>query len=347
MAMAVKSLDQAYSPHCFKAACDRNQRFQRPRSPCWSRSLPATFGIPIWLAHRWLGLIFAASISPARTSATSISKAPGSTVRASRARISAELISLKQGDGGCRLQLRRLPGRPLRARDGRAAGGLLPDGLARRRSGANTTTKARSGRSRSPSFAIGRYPVTFAEYDHFCDATGREKPDDEGWGRGRMPVINVSWDDAVAYAAWLSEQTGKRYRLPSEAEWEYACRAGTEHSLLVGRRFRRHEGQHQRRWPRPNDRGGQLSGQPLGALRHAGQCLGVGRGPLARHLPRSAERRPGLGRCGELRKIVRVCCAAGPGSTIRRSARCANRADLDPNDRDDGIGFRVVCSSPS
>src|SRR5205823_12154354 len=53
------------------------------------------------------------------------------------------------------------------------------------------------------------------------------KPSDYGWGRGRRPVINVSWDDAKAYAAWLANRTGKAYRLLSEAEWEYAARAGT------------------------------------------------------------------------------------------------------------------------
>ncbi len=78
------------------------------------------------------------------------------------------------------------------------------------------------------AFAMGRYEVTFAEYDRFAYATGRGKPDDEGWGRGNRPVINVSWDDATAYTAWLSTQTGKAYRLPTEAEWEYAARAGTE-----------------------------------------------------------------------------------------------------------------------
>jgi len=76
-------------------------------------------------------------------------------------------------------------------------------------------------------FAIGRYPVTFEEYNQFCVKTRRRKPGDEGWGKKRRPVINVSWEDAQAYVGWLSQETGRTYRLPSEAEWEYACRAGT------------------------------------------------------------------------------------------------------------------------
>ena len=79
----------------------------------------------------------------------------------------------------------------------------------------------------SQGIAMGRYEVTFADYDRFVSATGRESPYDKGWGRGRRPVIYVSQEDAQAYAAWLSAQTGKTYRLPSEAEWEYAARAGT------------------------------------------------------------------------------------------------------------------------
>ena len=84
------------------------------------------------------------------------------------------------------------------------------------------------------AFAIGKYEVTFEEYDRFAEATGRDKPNDEGWGRGRRPVILVSWYDAVAYAEWLSVQTGQHYRLPTEAEWEYAARARTTTPFYFG-----------------------------------------------------------------------------------------------------------------
>ena len=111
----------------------------------------------------------------------------------------------------------------------------------------------------SRRIAMGQYPVTFEDYDLYVSAMGVERPvdkdrgflktlfgkkperpkgpeqpDDKGWGRGRRPVISVNWHDAKAYAFWLSEQTGKRYRLPSESEWEYAARAGTETAYSWG-----------------------------------------------------------------------------------------------------------------
>lgn len=78
------------------------------------------------------------------------------------------------------------------------------------------------------ALAVGKFEVTFDEWDACVSADGcAHRPPDQGWGRGRRPVINVSWEDAKQYAAWLSDVTGKGYRLLTEAEWEYAARAGT------------------------------------------------------------------------------------------------------------------------
>jgi formylglycine-generating enzyme required for sulfatase activity len=85
-------------------------------------------------------------------------------------------------------------------------------------------------------FAIGRREVTFAEWDKCVEGAGCEyRGDDHGWGRGGRPVMNVSWLDAREYATWLSRKTGQTYRLPTEAEWEYAARGGTRTAFWWGR----------------------------------------------------------------------------------------------------------------
>ena len=87
-------------------------------------------------------------------------------------------------------------------------------------------------------FAVGRYEVTFAEWDACARDGGCPRGDDiakdEGWGRGRRPVIRVNWNDAQRYVQWLSRKTGKPYRLLSESEWEYAARAGAETAYSWG-----------------------------------------------------------------------------------------------------------------
>jgi formylglycine-generating enzyme required for sulfatase activity len=123
----------------------------------------------------------------------------------------------------------------------------LPGGTFRMGDEAGASDETPAHWVRIDPFAIGRTPVTWGEYRLFCADTDTHWPewlekgsqydldtDDDYRKRGvaddalLLPVVGISWHDAVAYCAWLAERTGKGYRLPTEAEWEYACRAGTD-----------------------------------------------------------------------------------------------------------------------
>jgi formylglycine-generating enzyme required for sulfatase activity len=117
-------------------------------------------------------------------------------------------------------------------------------------------------------FAVGKFAVTFDQWDA-CVADGGcngYKPDDKGWGRGNRPVINVSWNDAKAFAGWLSRKTGRAYRLLSEAEHEYVTRAGMA-TVPCWRS--------ERRLSKAFGPGRQLCGKPLGPFQRAWQCVGM------------------------------------------------------------------------
>jgi formylglycine-generating enzyme required for sulfatase activity len=193
------------------------------------------------------------------------------------------------------------------------------------------------------SFAIGRYPATFAEYDHFCVATGRKRPDDEGWGRGRRPVINVSWYDAGMYAMWLADQTGKTYRLPSEAEWEYACRAGTQMIYWWGENFdpamaNTSESGHGR-----TTEVGSYPGNPWGLFDFSGNVFEW----LEDHRHENYTNAPSDGRAwidATANDDQSRALRGGSWGFVKSFATCSARSHYKPGGKFNFIGFRVACS---
>jgi formylglycine-generating enzyme required for sulfatase activity len=197
-------------------------------------------------------------------------------------------------------------------------------------------------------FAVGKYEVSFAEWDA-CVAgggCGGYRPPDRGWGRGRQPVIHMSWRDAKAYVAWLGETTGKAYRLLSEAEWEYAARAGSTTRYWWGDDVG---------WDNANCRGcaspwdGKQTA-PVGSFRPNGFGLYDVAGNVWEWVEDcwsdSYEGVPGNGSAWTMRTCVRRVHRGGSWVNVPGGVRSALRGWSYPDRRDDAIGFRVATSPP-
>ena len=195
------------------------------------------------------------------------------------------------------------------------------------------------------AFAIGKYEVTFEEYDKYAQATGKNKPDDRGWGRGNRPVINVSWNDAVDYAEWLSKQTGKKYRLPTEAEWEYAARAGTTTKYWWGNSIGTNKANCRNcgsKWDKTKTAPvGSFAANQFGLHDTVGNvyewCSDISRSDYYSNSPRSNPTGPGGGETGRAR--VR---RGGAWHDTARNARTADRNVNSPVFRYAYLGFRLL-----
>ena len=192
------------------------------------------------------------------------------------------------------------------------------------------------------AFAISKHEVTFAEYGRFARATGRSVPGDHGWGRGERPVINVRWQDALAYTQWLSEQTGSRYRLPTEAEWEFAARSGSDTRFWWGNETGK---AHANCFDCGSEWSGQktapvgsFSASPFGLQDMAGNVMEWVQDcyqPDYSSAPADGSAVSG-GDCS--RRVVRGGAYDSPSENLRSASRDARDADT----RLDNLGFRVV-----
>ena len=200
---------------------------------------------------------------------------------------------------------------------------------------------------------MGKYEVTFAQYDRYCHETKIKKPGDEGWGRENRPVINVSWDDAVDYCRWLSQKTGLRFKLPTEAQWEKAARGNDQRKYPWGNTEPYYNGKWYANycayesWEKRGEDGFtytapvgsyRLGASPYGILDMAGNvwewCSDCYEAGYYKNSPLKNPAGPGGG-------SIRVVRGGSWKYSGARFLRCANRFYFRPADRGGDLGFRL------
>ena len=198
-------------------------------------------------------------------------------------------------------------------------------------------------------FALCETEVTFDQWDA-CVADGGcdHEPDDAGWGRGDRPVIDVSWSDAQQYLGWLSAKTGKTYRLPSEAEWEYAARAGTTMPFSTGETITTDDANYDGNFPYAGGEKGEFRGKtlPVGSLTpnpfglfdmHGNVWEWVEDRYHGSYQGAPVDGTPWLSGDSALRVL-----RGGSWFNYARHVRAANRVAFDPGFRNDNVGFRCA-----
>ncbi len=184
------------------------------------------------------------------------------------------------------------------------------------------------------ALAIGLKEVTLAEWDACVTAggCGNYTPTDKGWGRGARPAIMVSWNDAQAYVKWLSGKTGKTYRLPTEAEWEFAARGGASTAYWWGDKYVSGNVPHGK-----TDEAGAHDANGFGLFDVSGNVAEW----VQDCYVNSFANAPTDGKAvvtGNCQRVIR----GGGWKADASDLRIANRSRLAPGTRDTAIGFRVV-----
>ncbi len=200
-------------------------------------------------------------------------------------------------------------------------------------------------------FALGRFAVTLAEFGAFVEATGHAIDDtykNPGFAQTpRHPVVGVSWDDATAYCQWLSKTTGKTYRLPSEAEWEYACRAGGSTPFWWGSSISTDDANYDGNYTYGSGKKGQyrkatapvesFKPNPWGLYQMPGNVWEWCADPWHENY-RGAPEDGSVWEVGDARRVLR----GGSWSDVPQDLRAARRYGSQPVYRDYLVGFRLA-----